>query len=40
MDEDGSISRSEVIEAIRDFLVSGTITRDQVIEVIRLFLTG
>ena len=35
----GLIERSEVIEAIRDFLFHRTITRDQVIQVIRLYLT-
>ena len=40
MDEDGTISRDEVIEAIRDFLFTRTIDREQVIEVIRLYLTG
>ena len=35
----GRIERSEVIEAIRDFLFHRTITRDQVIQVIRLYLT-
>ena len=38
-DADGSINRSEVIEAIRDFLFRRTITRDEVIQVIRLYLT-
>ena len=38
-DADGSINRSEVIEAIRDFLFHRTITRDEVIQVIRLYLT-
>ena len=40
MDEDGAIDRSEVIEAIRDFLFNRTIDREQVIEVIRLYLTS
>ena len=35
----GRIERSEVIEAIRDYLFHRTITRDQVIEVIRLYLS-
>ena len=38
MNEDGTISRSEVIEAIRDYLFNGTLDRDGVIEVIRLYL--
>ena len=40
MNEDGTISRDEVIEAIRDFLLNSTIDREQVIEVIRLYLTS
>ena len=40
MNENGAIDRSEVIEAIRDFLFNRTIDREQVIEVIRLYLTG
>ena len=35
----GRIERSEVIEAIRDYLFNRTITRDQVIQVIRLYLS-
>ena len=38
-DADGRINRSEVIEAIRDFLVEHSISRPEVIEVIRLYLT-
>ena len=38
-DADGRINRSEVIEAIRDFLVEHSISRAEVIEVIRLYLT-
>ena len=40
MNENGAIDRSEVIEAIRDFLFNRTIDREQVIEVIRLYLTS
>ena len=38
-DADGRINRSEVIQAIRDFLVEHSISRAEVIEVIRLYLT-
>ena len=38
-DSNEMISRSEVIEAIRDFLFAQTITKEQVIDVIRLYLT-
>ena len=38
MNEDGAIDRSEVIEAIRDYLFNGTLDRDGVIGVIRLYL--
>ena len=38
-DADGRIDRSEVIEAIRDYLFERIITREQVIEVIKLYLS-
>ena len=38
-DSNEMISRSEVIEAIRDFLFAQTITKEQVIDVIRLYLS-
>ncbi len=39
-DQDGRISRDEVVTAIGDFLFSGALTRDQVVAIIALFLFG
>ena len=40
VNDDGSIDRAEMVDALRDYLFNETITRDDMVTLLRLYLFG